>query len=148
MKVFELMDKNFITIPKGTTYEEVFKILSENHAGGAPVVDEENRVIGYVSEKDLFRVLFPYYTSYYNNPELYTDYENRENKAGEIKKHKVEIFMNRDITTIGPDDSVMKAGALTLAKSVSSIPVVKDGMLLGVIKRKDIYRTILENQLL
>lgn len=148
MKVSELMDKNFITIPKGTTYEEVFKMFLEHKVGGAPVVDEENRVIGYVSEKDMFRILFPFYTSYYNTPELYTDYEDRENKAGEIKHHKVEIFMNRDITIIGPDDSIMKAGALTLAKNVSSLPVVKDGILLGVIKRKDIYQTILKKQLL
>jgi len=148
MLVSELMDKNFVTIPKGTTYEDVFKIFYENQIGGAPVVDEDHKVIGYVSEKDLFRILFPYYTSYYNNPELYTDYENRENKASEIKRHKVEIFMNRDITIIHPDDSIMKAGALTLAKNVSSLPVVKDGELMGVIKRRDIYRTILKKQLL
>ena len=148
MKVSELMDKNFITIPKGTTYEDVFKIFIEHKIGGAPVVDENNRVIGYVSEKDLFRILFPFYTSYYNTPELYTDYEDRESKASEIKDHKVELFMNRDITIMDPDDSVMKAGALTLAKNVSSMPVVKDGVLLGVIKRKDIYQTILKKQLL
>jgi CBS domain-containing protein len=148
MQVSELMDKNFITIKKGTTYEEVFKLFTEHSVGGAPVVDEENMVIGYVSEKDLFRVLFPYYTSYYNNPELYTDYKDRESKAGEIKNHKVEVFMNRDITVIHPEDSVMKAGALTLAKNVSSLPVVEDGQLLGVIKRKDIYQAILKQQLM
>ncbi len=148
MKVREIMDKNFIAIKKGTPYSEVFKILYKNDISGAPVVDDNNHIIGIVSEKDLFRVLFPFYTSYFNNPELYVDYEERENKVDEIKNHKIEIFMCRDFVHIHPDDPVLRAGALMLAKHISRLPVVENGKLVGMIWRRDIYRTILKRKLL
>lgn len=141
------MSSDFISIPKDATYEQVFKLLNDNNISGAPVV-ENGRIIGIVSEKDLFRVLFPYYTSYYNNPELYVDYEERENKIDEIRNHKVEIFMSRDFVHIHPDDPVLRAGALMLAKHVSRLPVVENGKLVGMIWRRDIYKTILQRKLL
>lgn len=147
MKVREIMDTKFISIPKDATYEQVFKLLNDNNISGAPVVDD-GRIVGIVSEKDLFRVLFPYYTSYYNNPELYVDYEERENKIEEIRNHKVEIFMSRDFVHIHPDDPVLRAGALMLAKHVSRLPVVENGKLVGMIWRRDIYKTILQRKLL
>ncbi|MCX6782143.1 MAG: CBS domain-containing protein [Candidatus Magasanikbacteria bacterium] len=147
MKVRELMDTKYITIPKGSTYEQVFKILYDNNISGAPIVDD-GKIIGIVSEKDLFRVLFPFYTSYYNNPELYVDYEERENKVDEIKNHKVDVFMSRDFVYVHPDDPVLRAGALMLAKHVSRLPVIENGKLVGMIWRRDIYKTILKRKLL
>jgi CBS domain-containing protein len=147
MKVREIMSTDFVSIPKDATYEQVFKLLNDNNISGAPVVDN-GRIVGIVSEKDLFRVLFPYYTSYYNNPELYVDYEERENKIDEIRNHKVEIFMSRDFVHIHPDDPVLRAGALMLAKHVSRLPVVENGNLVGMIWRRDIYKTILQRKLL
>ncbi|MFA5127620.1 MAG: CBS domain-containing protein [Patescibacteria group bacterium] len=147
MKVREIMSTNFISIKPSATYEEVYKILIENDISGAPVVAENENIVGIVSEKDLFRVLFPFYTSYYNNPELYVDYEERENKVDEIKNHKVELFMSRDFVKISPDDPVLRAGALMLAKNVSRLPVVENGKLVGMIWRRDIYKTILNNKL-
>jgi CBS domain-containing protein len=147
MKVREIMSTDFISIPKEATYEQVFKLLNDNDISGAPVV-ENGRIVGIVSEKDLFRVLFPYYTSYYNNPELYVDYEERENKIDEIRNHRVEIFMSRDFVHIHPDDPVLRAGALMLAKNVSRLPVVENGNLVGMIWRRDIYKTILQRKLL
>ena len=102
MKVKEIMSKNFISIKPNATYEEVYRTLIDNDISGAPVVAENDNIVGIVSEKDLFRVLFPFYTSYYNNPELYVDYEERENKVDEIKNHKVELFMSRDFVKISP----------------------------------------------
>lgn len=147
MKVREIMSTKFIVLRPSMTYEEVYKILVDNDISGAPVVAENDNIVGIISEKDLFRVLFPFYTSYYNNPELYVDYEERENKVDEIKNHKVELFMSRDFVHISPEDPVLRAGALMLAKNISRLPVVEDGKLIGMIWRRDIYKTILNNKL-
>lgn len=143
MNVRHVMEVSVITIPAGSTYEDVAKILYTHDVSGAPVVDGEGTLIGAVSEKDLFRILYPFYRSYYEHPESYTDFEARENKIDEIRKHPVETFMSKEVFTIGPEEPIMRAGAMMLAKGVNRLPVVDGGRVVGMISRKNIYRNIL-----
>jgi len=53
VKVKDYMTRNVITVsPKDTIKEVALKMLETNH-DGFPVVDEEGKVIGYVSSRDL-----------------------------------------------------------------------------------------------
>jgi CBS domain-containing protein len=110
-------------------------------------LDEDERLVGVVSEKDLFRILYPFYTSYYDNPEMYTDFEEREGKPEEIRNKKVEVFMKRDVFTIGPNEPALKAGALMLARSTDRLTVMENGKPIGTLYRKNIYKAILEKSL-
>lgn len=138
------MEKNVITVTKDTPYEEVAKILYEHNISGVPVLDEGEKIVGIVSEKDIYRVLYPYYKSYYEHPESYTDLEERECKASEIKDHRAEVFMSKNVVPIKPEDPVMLAGSIMLAKNISRLPVVESGKVVGIISRKMIYRAILK----
>jgi predicted transcriptional regulator len=145
MKVRDLMDTELVTIPLGTTYAEVLRILNESNISGAPVVDESGALVGLVSEKDLFRILYPFYQSYYMHPEQYTDHEEREKKAADIRNHKVEVFMSKMVYTVHPDVPVMRAGALMLSKKIHRLPVVEGKDLVGIISRRAIYKSIMES---
>lgn len=120
------------------------KILLTNKISGAPVVDEQDKLIGMVSEKDLFRILYPHFKSYYENPELYLDLEGRESKAQEIQSHRVETFMCQKVVTTTPDVLVMAAGAVMLAKGVHRLIVIEKEKIVGIITRRDIYHPILK----
>ncbi len=145
MKVRDLMRKDFITLSSQNTYEEVIVLLYKNNLNGAPVVNNNNELIGYVSEKDLFRILYPYYQSFYEHPESYTDGEKREEKAKEIRYHKVEVFMNKSPLTVDPDMPIMNAGALMLAHKVHKFPVIEGGKVVGLLDRELIYKTVFKN---
>lgn len=147
MLVRDLMDSKVLAVYTGTTYEQVFKALQENNAGGAIVLDEDERLVGFVSEKDLFRILYPFYTSYYDSPEMYTDFEEREGKPEQIRSKRVEVFMKRDVFTIGPNEPALKAGALMLARSTDRLTVMENGKPIGTLYRKDIYKKLLEEKL-
>ncbi len=142
MKVKDLMYKHVISLRPDNTYEEAVKILYKNDIAGAPVVDEEDNIIGYVSEKDLFRILYPRYRNYYEHPENYTDMEKMENKAKEIRYQPVKEFMNKYPLVVEPDTPVLNAGAIMLAHQVHQFPVVENGKPIGIISREMIYRTI------
>ena len=144
MKIREIMETNVITISKDTKYEEVARILYEKNISGLPVVDEEGKVLGVVSEKDIFKVLYPFYQSYYEQPILYTDFENRESKATEIRNQVAEVFMSKNVVPISPDDPIMQAGSLMLSRGISRLPVVENGKVVGMVSRKMIYRAILK----
>lgn len=145
MIVKNIMKRDVITIPHTATYYEAAKILHDHNITGAPIVDEQNKLVGMITEKDLFKVLYPFYKSYYENPELYADAEDRENKASEIKDDVIEKFYSHDITTVGPDTLIMQAGAMLIAKGIHRMPVVDDeGKIVGIISRGDIFSEVLK----
>jgi len=142
MKVRDLMKKEFTCLSPDNTYKEAVALVCKAGVSGLPVVGADKKIVGYVSEKDLFRILFPYYKSYYSYPESYTNGEARETKAAEIEFHKVADFMNKAPLTISPDAPVMNAAALMIANRMHQFPVVEDGNVVGLISRETIYKEI------
>lgn len=147
MRVKDILDPRVITVRRDTTYEEAAKILRDNEITGAPVVDNDGKLVGIITEKDIFKVLFPYYQSYYEHPEYYVDWEGREQKAKDIRTMKVEVFMSKGVSTVSPEDPIMRAGAIMLARRIGHLPVVENGQLVGVVSGTKIFRFVLKNQL-
>jgi CBS domain-containing protein len=147
MKVREIMQTELVKINKGATYKEVAKMLKDSGVSGAPVVDEDNTLIGIVSEKDLFRLLFPDYREFYENPETYVTFEEKEKEIMTIQDMKVEDFMSRDLTFVYPDDPVLKAAALIISHSIHRLPVVEQGKVIGVVTRRHVYANIFKKYL-
>lgn len=147
MKVKNVMTKKVITVKKGMTYQTVVKILLKNKISGAPVVDENGKLIGLISEKDLFRVLYPHYWNFYVNPEIYLDLESRENKIKEIKNDPIDNFFIRDVISVSPETPIMTAGAIMLARGIHRLPVVENNKIVGIVSREDIYHRIFKKKL-
>jgi len=57
IKIKDIMTKDPIMIPKDFTVEETAEVLLKNKISGAPVIDNEGKVVGAITQTDLFRVL-------------------------------------------------------------------------------------------
>ena len=57
IRVKEIMTRDPITVPQDFTVEETAQVLLKNKISGAPVVDDKGKVIGTITQDDLFRVL-------------------------------------------------------------------------------------------
>jgi acetoin utilization protein AcuB len=57
IKVKNIMTKEVITVPPDFTVEETALVLQENKISGAPVVDSKGKLVGTITQTDLFRVL-------------------------------------------------------------------------------------------
>jgi len=57
LTVGEVMNPDPLTVSPETTMEDVVKVLFEHKRPGAPVVDEEGRVLGTITQADLYRAL-------------------------------------------------------------------------------------------
>ena len=158
MKVHEIMKTKVVTIPESATYQEAAHILHSHTVSGAPVVSDDNKLVGVLSEKDLFRVLYPFYSSYHEHPEMYTDHEAREYKIDEVKHKGIEDFISQEVHTAEPHMPVMKVGGLLLAKGIHRMPVVETdsaadsdhephGKLIGIVSRRDIYTRVVADHL-
>lgn len=143
MLVRDLMKTDVVTIPKGTTWRKVAETLLERVISGAPVVETDGRVIGVVSEKDVFRAIYPSYEEWYEGPQAYTDFLALEEEARRAQEKRVEDFMTKRLVSITSDTPILKVGALMVATGIHRVPVVDAGKLVGMVSRRDIFRAIL-----
>lgn len=90
MKVRDVMIASVVTVKPTATYEETARLLHARHVSGLPVVSESGKLVGVVSEKDLFRAMYPLYEEYILEPHAYYNQELQEEEIGTIRKQPVE----------------------------------------------------------
>jgi CBS domain-containing protein len=147
MRVKEIMKTNVLTIFPETTYFEAAKLMYKNNFSGLPVIDSNGKLIGMLSEKDLFKALYPNYIEFIQNPESYFNHEEQEQKILEIRNTPISLYMSKKIISISPETSVLAAGGIMLAHHIHRLPVLEKNKLVGIVTREDIYKTILKNYL-
>ena len=52
--------------------------------------------------------------------------------------------MTRRVLTVSPDDEILAAGALMAERRIRHLPVVQDGMVMGIVGLRDVTRSLLE----
>jgi len=140
----DIMTKEVVAVHPDTPLLEVAKVLAEHNFDGVPVVDNENHVVGIVTEYDLINK-----TSAVHLPTLQVVLRNlpqfKKEEAHfqeEILELKVTDIMNKEPLCLAPDvpyDEVIKI--FREHHRVNPIPVVdKDKKILGVISRFDVLR--------
>ncbi|MFA5135672.1 MAG: CBS domain-containing protein [Patescibacteria group bacterium] len=148
MHVKEIMTKGVITIPSTATLITAARVLAEHRISGAPVVDSEGTLVGIVSEKDLFKALYPSHAEFYENPGVWIDLDKLEEKAVEAADKPIVDIMTRDVVTINPETSLMQVGSIMLVRGIHRVVVVgQEGQIEGIVTRRDIYMKILTRRL-
>lgn len=140
----DIMQPEVITINEDATVQALAKLLAKKKISGAPVVDDQNRVVGIVSEGDLVSIdadiHFPHYIELLGNIiylESIKKYEERLEKAaaGEVRD-----IMTTDVLTVQKDAPLSEIATLMIDKQVNRVPVVDGEVLVGIITRADIVR--------
>ena len=105
-----------VTIRRGSTVQDALAIMSEYHIGGIPVVDEENRLVGIVTNRDL-------------------RFERRLDR-------KIDDVMSKDnLVTTHQQTDLTAAAQILQENKIEKLPVVdKDNRLVGLITYKDITK--------
>lgn len=143
MLVRDLMHTDVVAISAGTTWRDVARMLLDHRISGAPVVNRDGAVIGVVSEKDVFKAIYPSYEEWYAGPQAFTDFLALEDEARAAQEKHVEQFMSTRVKSVSSDTPILKVGALMVATGIHRVPVVDNGKLVGMVSRRDIFRAIL-----
>ena len=147
MKVRDVMIRKVVTVSPETSYEDAARILYDHKVSGAPVVDAHGTVVGILSEKDLFRAMFPLYKEYLDDPQAYRDQEEQEEHIRELRREPVEKFMKHPVVAVEADAPILCAGGLLLARGLHRLPVLEHGQLVGIVTRENIFRQVLRRRL-
>lgn len=144
MKVQDVMTKDPWTVRQRTSLKEVAEILVREKISGLPVVDDEGRVLGVVSEGDiLVKETAGTSTEKGFLARLITfdpleDLKLDARTAGEA--------MTVPAITIGPRRPLTQAATTMIERGVKRLPVVDDqGKLLGIVTRADLVRAFIRS---
>jgi len=122
--VTRYMATNLITFSPEQAVSEVIQIFLEKKISGAPVLNENQELVGIISEKDCLRVMIG--SAYHNQP---------------ISMGKVADFMTRNVQTISEDQDVLDVAQAFLNTPIRRFPVInKQGKVIGQVSRRDILR--------
>ncbi len=134
MLVREWMTEDLIVVKEDTSMLKASKLLKEHDIRRLPVVNEEGRLVGIVSDRDIKDA----------SPSKATTLEIHELHYL-ISEIKIRDIMTRDPLTVLSTDTVERAAQILEEKGYGSLPVVNsEDQLVGIITDHDIYKIYIE----
>jgi CBS domain-containing protein len=147
MLVKETMSTNVKTCKKDDSIKDIATIMCFNEISGLPVVDDENTIIGIVSEKDVLSSMFPDMQDLLDSGGK-PDFEDMENDYKSILHNKVSEIMTHTVASVTPDMPVLRAASLMWVYKIRRIPVAVDNKLVGILSMGDVHKQIFQDTLM
>jgi acetoin utilization protein AcuB len=133
MLVGERMSAPVLTIDIDFTIHEALQTMRENGMRRLPVVDDDGKLVGLVSEKDLLDA----------SPSGATSLSVWELNYL-LSKINIGDIMTTDVITISEDTPLEEAARIMADNKIGSLPVVENGNVVGIITETDLFKIFLE----
>jgi CBS-domain-containing membrane protein len=149
MKASDVITPDVITVRAETTVDEIARLLTGHRINAVPVVDDEFHIIGMVSENELFLKEKGIPFSLVKLPALFrqwVDPSQLEEIYAESRHHTAADVMNRTVIFVDAGDDIGQAATLMLKHKLTSLPVLRDGILEGIVSRADILRLLAKSE--
>jgi CBS domain-containing protein len=144
VKVREIMTKDLTAVEKDIPVRELIFILNNAEMPNIAVVDEDGKLTGFISEKDLIRAALPGYFEMLHSTSFIPDMNQLSKKLNQIADEPIEKFVRTTVMSVTDDDDDLQAADLIIRKGVKNVPVVDaDGRLVGRVRRIDLLRHFL-----
>ena len=125
-----------------TPVVEVVSSMCLHRYSGLPVVDKDNKLIGFIAEKDVLHKLFPTLDELLEN--INVDYEKLVPNYRNVVQLKVEDIMSVGGVSVTPDMHLLKAATVMVRHRFRRIPVIDGGILVGMLSLGDVHKAIFQ----
>lgn len=134
MKASEIMSAPVVTVRADTKIIEAAQLLVAHKITALPVVDAQRRLLGIVSEADLFHA---------SASTIWTD---RARPDSEVQHRRppehVADIMHRDVMWVRHDDSLALCTHLMTRHNGRALAVLRQGELVGIVTRRDVLAAL------
>jgi CBS-domain-containing membrane protein len=132
--VKDVMSTHVIAVRQIASYKEMAAMLHSQRLSAFPVIDDDNKVIGVVSETDLLTK-----EALEGSVPRTVQGLTRQRVRSQVNGVTAADLMTQPAVTIGPDETVTSAARLMYNRRVKRLPVVNDdGKLIGIVTRSDV----------
>ena len=114
MKTEDVMTTRVITVKENQTKQQAARLLSQHRISGLPVVNNDNAVVGVVTEYDVI------------------------SKEGQT----VAEIMTRGVISVTPDTDLEEVSRILVHERIKRLLVLDQGKLVGIVSRADLVRAV------
>lgn len=143
LKAKDIMTKDVITVKPETTIEEFARLLMKYQISGAPVVDENRKLKGIVTENDLIsknsRLHIPTVLRLFD-AYIPLGTSKMERDIKKMAASIVDEICTKEVISVEDEASVEYIATIMTEKRIHLLPVLREGKLAGIIGKKDIIR--------
>jgi CBS domain-containing protein len=148
MKVRDFMITQVFTVKPSNTIKELLTIFATNRIGGVPVVDEQDHLVGIVSDGDVLRYLAPKPVGIAGLVYIIEDGKMEDIIQEKLKTTVKEIMTKRNLLSVSPDEEFERTIRLLSMHHYKKLPVVNGaGRVIGVLSRGDIINNIVKKMI-
>ena len=140
MQAQDVMTTRVVAVAPDTPVTEIAKLLLERQISAVPVVSDDRRLLGIVSEGDLTHGLGQegakrsWWLDLLASPQAKAEAYLRSH--GRLASD----LMTREVVSVTPDTPLPEIARLLEARRIKRVPVLRDGELVGIVSRADLLR--------
>lgn len=124
--VADYMNHQPYVVKENDNVREAVELLLKKNIIGVPVVDQNQKLVGYLSEQDCIE-------------EMLNDAFHCE-ELGSVKK-----VMQSNVLSVTPQTTIVELAQTIIKNRPKNYPVIDDGKLVGLISRTDVLKALIDN---
>ncbi len=142
MKARDIMTTKVATVGPDMPVSAIAALFLERRISAVPVIDDDRRILGIVSEGDLMRrgeTERPrsswWLAAFGNTEELARDFT-------KARGQRAKDVMTREVVTVTEETPITTIAELLEKRRIKRVPVVRDGRIVGIVSRADLLRAL------
>lgn len=144
LMVKDVMRHNVATVTPDHSLKDVANLMFRDRLSALAVVDQNNKLVGVIADRDLIKAALPDYKSLISNLNYSMEVEPFEELLKQEDKIKVSQLFRQDYEVTTPETRIVEVAAMMIFKDIRRVFVTtRDNDLVGVLLRKDIVNMII-----
>lgn len=140
MQVRDIMDRDLTSLAEDSTLLQSIALMAAHKMSGLPVLNNDGRVVGFISEKDVLRAVIPGYLGYMDDNFAMPDIEKIKSRVKLVGNDVVRDYMSKRVTVFDEYETVSNAMVTMFKKDIRRAPVVAANSLVGIVDREEILK--------
>jgi len=141
------MTTDIVSVRGTTPVSELAELLTSNNISGAPVLDDDDKVIAVVTESDLIdqskKLHIPTVVTILDSVFYLENPDKMEAEMKKIAGSKVSEICSGSPKTVSSDTKLDEIATIMAEENIHTLPVLEEGKLVGIIGKKDIIKTLI-----
>ncbi len=144
MKAMEIMVRQVYKVKEYDTVRDVIEKFIIHRISGLPVVNDRNEVVAYISDGDIMRYIGKHddylFGSYLYTAVIKGDNEEFQDRVRNLLPLNVMKIAQKKVIAVDAEEDIEQIAAILGKKRIKKLPVLKRGVLVGIISRGDVIR--------